>query len=156
MIDDDDDVCSICLSSVSSEASVTSCDHVFHAQCINLWVEREDQQNCDTDEKNSILWSCPICRRIQIMARPWLHAIDDEENGSKQHPLVVLDANAETSPLLGGYQLAELQNPVLSKSKVGDWFLLAALVVILVPYIAACTAVYRLVQRASPGARAYS
>tara|TARA_B110000285_G_C14973779_1_gene537916 strand:+ start:533 stop:865 length:333 start_codon:yes stop_codon:yes gene_type:complete len=44
--------CSICLETHTNEIHTTSCGHVFHKDCISIWLKEHT--------------SCPICRQEQI------------------------------------------------------------------------------------------
>ena len=53
--------CSICFEEINENESVTPCRHVFHAACLNLWLEQSA--------------SCPLCRR---QCRPEAQGQDQE------------------------------------------------------------------------------
>tara|TARA_B100000902_G_C27147487_1_gene831898 strand:+ start:28 stop:720 length:693 start_codon:yes stop_codon:yes gene_type:complete len=42
-------MCSICLTDVTLDKKVLSCDHVYHKKCIDKWLERKS--------------TCPVCRK---------------------------------------------------------------------------------------------
>lgn len=69
---EDDDGCSICLESFSSDdpATVTSCKHEYHLQCILEWSQRRTE--------------CPICWQLLVLKEPssqeLLAAVEVERN----------------------------------------------------------------------------
>lgn len=51
------DTCPICLYNIHPIGLiVTSCNHKFHINCINAWIQRQVHHNC--------IANCPVCREI--------------------------------------------------------------------------------------------
>ena len=49
------DKCPICLLEINPIGLVTTkCNHKFHLNCINAWIQRQVRHNSNTD--------CPVCR----------------------------------------------------------------------------------------------
>jgi len=44
-----EDTCAICLENYTDEASELPCKHIFHTQCIHVWLKRRG--------------ICPVCRQ---------------------------------------------------------------------------------------------
>ena len=52
----DNETCTICLNENDTSSTILKCQHTFHKQCINKWIDTSIQNNTD------IL--CPLCRDI--------------------------------------------------------------------------------------------
>ncbi|KAK4785728.1 hypothetical protein SAY86_002417 [Trapa natans] len=74
---DGPDTCAVCLSQLSESDEVRelrNCSHVFHRECIDMWVDHDgrnddheiDARDCydddDGDKASSNHMSCPLCR----------------------------------------------------------------------------------------------
>ncbi|KAG2242835.1 hypothetical protein Bca4012_054754 [Brassica carinata] len=76
--DDTDDACSICLEpfTLQDPATVTSCKHEYHLQCIIEWSQRSKE--------------CPICWQFFVLKDPvsqeLLAAVDKERNVRSSSP----------------------------------------------------------------------
>ena len=54
MMQVDDNTCSICIDTIlDTDKMVTSCNHIFHKECLNKWLQINNQ--------------CPYCRTIQYV-----------------------------------------------------------------------------------------
>lgn len=60
--------CPICLEPIKNEKAVTKCNHFYHPECIQTWVDKESNNdgyndgynsNSDNNDKNK---KCPLCR----------------------------------------------------------------------------------------------
>ena len=63
---EDDDPCSICLISYDNNKEITKCNHEFHKDCIDRWLDKHN--------------TCPICRVIisdKIISRDKYDVISD-------------------------------------------------------------------------------
>lgn len=57
-----EDICGICYDELLTDVRVLECKHIFHTECINLWIERSN--------------SCPFCRS-QIFNTEYERLISD-------------------------------------------------------------------------------
>lgn len=68
--DADNEKCPICLDVLQNHKAVTKCNHFYHPQCIQTWVEKDsnndgyndgynDDNNDNNNDKNK---KCPLCR----------------------------------------------------------------------------------------------
>ena len=61
---DNSEKCPICLEVLQNEKAVTKCNHFYHSQCIQTWVEKESDNDGynNNDDKNDKNKKCPLCR----------------------------------------------------------------------------------------------
>ena len=146
------EVCSICLSDVYSDVHVvvTSCNHVFHVNCISRWV-CHDVEEC-ADDQDHLSWSCPCCRKAQIMPRPWIRSLCDarhnafeEENNDNEveadlHPFYALPM--EEVPLLIPMETAQAHEVAESTELILYFVIMIPYVIALTWYLVVCAAVH--------------
>jgi hypothetical protein len=60
--DDNSEKCPICLEVLQNEKAVTKCNHFYHPQCIQTWVEKDSDNDGDNDSNNDKNKKCPLCR----------------------------------------------------------------------------------------------
>ena len=63
--------CSICLSDIFENKIILICDHEFHFNCLNEWINRNN--------------SCPLCRKTTVNNRliRYCHVFDNLSNDNK-------------------------------------------------------------------------
>lgn len=68
--------CSICLSDISENKIILNCEHEFHFNCLNEWINRNN--------------SCPLCRKTTVNHRliRYCHVYDNISNDNKLNYVV--------------------------------------------------------------------
>lgn len=60
--------CTICITDLLAPCTVTvlGCNknHVFHSECINMWIEKTKRDNEKKRPQNRLPPTCPICRKV--------------------------------------------------------------------------------------------
>ena len=60
--------CTICITDLLAPCAVTvlGCNknHVFHSECINMWIEKTKRDNEKKRPQNRLPPTCPICRKV--------------------------------------------------------------------------------------------
>ena len=61
-----ENICSICLCELTSSGKLTTtCNHIFHKECINSWIERNN--TCPLCRKNSPIKKKPVLRNRDLL-----------------------------------------------------------------------------------------
>ena len=73
----EENMCSICLCGLTSSGDniTTTCNHVFHKECIDRWIGQSD--NCPLCRKNSPIRKEPILRNRDLLVSSIILMPDD-------------------------------------------------------------------------------